>query len=124
MITSSVRSPEPLVSQPSQEAYAELQTAQHRLPNVQMSAPTAPSGEAKPATETKPDEAAPQPASAAPDKPTTSNPATIDVRFRIDQKTQDLTVFLLNRATHEVIRTIPPGEQAKLTPGDLVNLFA
>lgn len=124
MITSSVRSPEPLVSQPSPEAYAEIQTAQHRPPNAQVSAPTPQPGEAKPATETKPDEAAPQPASAAPEKPAASSPATIDLRFRVDQKTQDITVFLLNRATHEVIRTIPPGEQAKLTPGDLVNLFA
>jgi uncharacterized FlaG/YvyC family protein len=124
MITSSVRSPEPMVSQPPQEVYTELQAVQHRPPNAQASAPTPQSGEAKSATETKPDEAKPQPASAAPDKPAAGNPMTIDVRFRIDQKTQDLTVFLLNRATREVIRTIPPGEQAKLTPGDLVNLFA
>ena len=53
-----------------------------------------------------------------------SNPLDVYLRFRIDQKTQDVTVFLLNQQTREVIRTIPPSELAKLKPGDLVNLFA
>jgi uncharacterized FlaG/YvyC family protein len=48
----------------------------------------------------------------------------INLRFRVDQKTQDVTVFLLNQQTREVIRTIPPNELSKLKPGDLVNLFA
>ena len=57
-------------------------------------------------------------------KAAVSSPLDINLRFRIDQKTQDVTVFLLNQHTREVIRTIPPSELAKLKPGDLVNLFA
>ena len=57
-------------------------------------------------------------------KTSAPSPSEINVRFRVDEKTRDVTVFMLNRATREVIRTIPPGELAKLSPGDIVNLFA
>jgi uncharacterized FlaG/YvyC family protein len=50
-------------------------------------------------------------------------PADVGLLFRVNADTQDVTVYLLNRTTQEVIRTIPPNELFKLTPGDLINLF-
>jgi uncharacterized FlaG/YvyC family protein len=117
MITPSVGPAEPVVSQPSTPVYsdnkaAEVQT-QTRVAAVQASAQAVEQAQAKP-------NATPTPAS----KASSTSPLDINLRFRVDQKTKDVTVFMLNQATHEVIRTIPPSELAKLKPGDLVNLFA
>jgi uncharacterized FlaG/YvyC family protein len=88
----------------------------------QASAPEPKPVEVKP-VETQPKSAATLVQEAAKEA-SADSPQDINVRFRIDQKTQDVTVFLLNQQTREVIRTIPPGEISKLKPGDLINLFA
>jgi uncharacterized FlaG/YvyC family protein len=92
-----------------------------REPIVPASAPEAPPAELK-AAELSSKSALTEAHDAA--KETASALPNINVRFRIDEKTNDVTVYLLNQETRQVIRTIPPGEIAKLTPGDLVNLFA
>jgi uncharacterized FlaG/YvyC family protein len=47
----------------------------------------------------------------------------VQMMFQVDEKTKDLTVFILDRSSKEVIRTIPPDEVNKLKAGDLVSLF-
>lgn len=53
-----------------------------------------------------------------------SSSLNVDVLFRVDEQTQARTVIMVNRATKEVVRTIPPEELEKLTPGDLLTLLA
>ncbi len=48
----------------------------------------------------------------------------VTIKFKIDEKTQDVTVYLLDRASRKVVRTIPPEEISRLNPGDLLELFA
>jgi uncharacterized FlaG/YvyC family protein len=50
--------------------------------------------------------------------------SNIYLRFRIDPETNDVTLFVLDRAAKEVVRTIPADELAKLGPGELFELFA
>ena len=114
MLTSSVSPPEPIIGQPPRPVYTEpVVAAQNRATSVQSSPTTPP-----------PAEANPQPVTAQAKQTPGNSPMDINLRFLIDQKTQDLTVFMLNQKTREVIRTIPPNELSKLKPGDLVNLFA
>ncbi len=48
-----------------------------------------------------------------------------DVRlhFRIDPKTNDVTVVLVDKGTERVIRTIPPDKLRELARGELVELL-
>lgn len=48
----------------------------------------------------------------------------ISLVFKVDQQTRELTVFILDRTSRQVVRTIPADEIAKLNPGDLIELFA
>ena len=115
-MTTSVGPTEPIAGQSSIPVYADTKAAEAqsttRAAAVQANAAAAEPAQAK-AT----------PAADA-HKAAGPSPTEINVRFRIDEKTRDVTVFMLNRATREVIRTSPPSELAKLTPGDIVNLFA
>jgi len=51
------------------------------------------------------------------------NSKDVYLRFKVDEKTQDITIYILDRTTREVVRTIPSEELAKLKAGDLVSLF-
>jgi uncharacterized FlaG/YvyC family protein len=42
----------------------------------------------------------------------------------VDEETQQLTVFLVDKATRRVIRSIPASELNKLQAGDLLKLTA
>lgn len=53
-----------------------------------------------------------------------SRQSQISLVFKVDQQTRDLTVYILDRASRQVVRTIPADEIAKLNPGDLLELFA
>ncbi len=46
------------------------------------------------------------------------------LEFQVDESSKDVTVYILDRASHEVVRTIPPEELNNLNPGDLLQLFA
>ena len=83
----------------------------------------APAAQAKPA-EAKTKAAAAQTKEAAQKAGAAGSPLDISTRFSVDAQTQALTVTVVNQRTREVIRTIPPEEQSRLKPGDLLNLFA
>ncbi len=51
-----------------------------------------------------------------------SGPLT-DLKFKIDEKTKDVTILILDRETRKVVRSIPPEEISKLEPGELLELF-
>ena len=53
-----------------------------------------------------------------------SMPANIGLKFRIDDETNEVTVFVIDRDSRQVLRTIPPEEIRNLQAGDLVELFA
>jgi uncharacterized FlaG/YvyC family protein len=62
-------------------------------------------------------------------EPTPSTPQPVlngDVRlkFIVDSKTNDVTVLVLDKASRQIIRTIPTDELKNLTQGDLVTIFA
>jgi uncharacterized FlaG/YvyC family protein len=50
--------------------------------------------------------------------------ADIRLRFQVDPKTNDVTVFLINRETHNVVRTIPAQELKDMPQGRLFEFFA
>ena len=53
-------------------------------------------------------------------------PRTSDVvlRFNVDHDTHEVTVYIMDRASRQIIRTIPPDELSKLKAGDLIELMA
>jgi uncharacterized FlaG/YvyC family protein len=69
-------------------------------------------GEHQPADETR------QP------RPEKSLPSDIRLKYQVDEKTKDVTLLVLDRASHEVIRAIPPEAMTKMDPGELLELFA
>jgi uncharacterized FlaG/YvyC family protein len=50
--------------------------------------------------------------------------ADFTLEFQVDESSKDVTVYILDRSSHEVVRTIPPEELNHLNPGDLLQLFA
>lgn len=58
-------------------------------------------------------------------KASVSNPiANFSLEFQVDDTTNDVTIYVVDRASHEVVRTIPPEELNNLNPGDLLQMFA
>jgi len=53
-----------------------------------------------------------------------SNFSEVSLQFRIDEKTKDVTVFVVDRNSKRVLRSIPASELAKLQAGDLLKLTA
>ena len=50
--------------------------------------------------------------------------ADVSIHFRVDEDTNNVTIFLVDRATKKVLRSIPAGEMQKLQIGDLLKLTA
>jgi hypothetical protein len=48
----------------------------------------------------------------------------VRLKFIVDAKTNDVTVLVLDKASRQIIRTIPTDELKNLTRGDLVTIFA
>jgi len=48
----------------------------------------------------------------------------VQLKFKVDSETNDVTILILDRDSHRVIRTIPAEEISKLKEGELVELFA
>ena len=46
------------------------------------------------------------------------------LRFQVNEDLHNVTVYVVDRATKKVVRTIPPDEANKLQTGDLVTLLA
>lgn len=51
-------------------------------------------------------------------------PSNVSIHFRLDDQTNDLTVFVVDRKTKRVLRSIPASELHKLQAGDLLKLTA
>ena len=52
------------------------------------------------------------------------NLKNVSIHFRVDDETGQLTVFLVDRASRRVLRSIPASELHKLQAGDLLKLTA
>jgi hypothetical protein len=46
----------------------------------------------------------------------------VAIRFRVDRQTNNVTVFIVDRVSKRVLRSIPPEEVGKLHAGDLLEL--
>ena len=64
----------------------------------------------------------PEAKSAASDKKTNSR--STDVRFRVEEDSNDVTILLVDRLSNKVVRTIPPEAIKKLPPGELFQYSA
>ena len=53
-----------------------------------------------------------------------SSGQNISLRFQVDDKTNDVTIFVVDHQAQKVLRTIPPGEMSTLSPGELLKLSA
>ena len=53
-----------------------------------------------------------------------SNGSNVSIHFRVDEKTNDLTVFVVDRKSKKVIRSIPANELSKLSAGELLKISA
>jgi uncharacterized FlaG/YvyC family protein len=63
-------------------------------------------------------------ADASPEANVVNPLADFTLEFQVDESSKDVTVYILDRASKEVVRTIPPEELNNLNPGDLLQLFA
>ncbi len=52
------------------------------------------------------------------------NASNIALQFRVDEKTKDVTVFVVDKASKKVLRSIPASELAKLGAGELLKMTA
>ncbi|MCL4559619.1 MAG: flagellar protein FlaG [Chloroflexi bacterium] len=50
--------------------------------------------------------------------------ADIRLKFLVDSQSNEVTVFIIDRASQRVLRTIPSEELTHLREGDLIELFA
>ena len=48
----------------------------------------------------------------------------ISIHFRVDDETNDVTIFLVDRKTKKVLRSIPASELQKMQVGDILKLTA
>lgn len=48
--------------------------------------------------------------------------ANVSIHFRVNDETNDVTVFLVDRQSRKVLRSIPASELQKLQIGDLLKL--
>jgi uncharacterized FlaG/YvyC family protein len=56
--------------------------------------------------------------------PVVNNMTDSYLKFKVDPKTNTITVFVLDKTSKKIIRTIPPEELGKMASGDLLELFA
>jgi uncharacterized FlaG/YvyC family protein len=80
---------------------------------VAVTRPTAPDETEKPA-ERPPEQKAQLPVSQS----------DVVLKFQVNDETKEITVFLVDRASKKVLRSIPPDEVTKLKPGELLRLSA
>lgn len=59
-----------------------------------------------------------------PSTPTQPRTSDVVLRFNVDRETHEVTVYIMDRASRQIIRTIPPDELSKLKAGDLLELMA
>lgn len=54
----------------------------------------------------------------------TSKLSDVSPRYRVDQETGDVFVYMVDPASKKVLRTIPISELAKMSNSEIVNLTA
>ncbi len=59
-----------------------------------------------------------------PGSPPQPRNADVVLRFNVDRDTREVTVYVMDRASRQVLRTIPPDELNNLKAGDLIELLA
>jgi uncharacterized FlaG/YvyC family protein len=47
-----------------------------------------------------------------------------NLKFQVDEKTHEVTIMIMDRATNKVITTIPPDKIKDVPPGDLLQYLA
>jgi hypothetical protein len=52
------------------------------------------------------------------------NWASVSLHFRVDDETREVTVFVVDRQSRRVLRSIPAAELARLQTGELLSLTA
>jgi uncharacterized FlaG/YvyC family protein len=52
------------------------------------------------------------------------SPSNVSIHFRLNEETNELTVFVVDRQTKRVLRSIPTSELQKLQAGELLKLTA
>ena len=104
-------------SKPGAPAQAKVTTQGQADTSAQVEASVA----AKPAAQPEP-----KPARSDDEKSTlpVGNGSDITIHFRVDEDTKDLTVFLVDRKSKRVLRSIPANELNNLSAGDLLKLTA
>lgn len=63
-------------------------------------------------------------AKARPEVKSSNSLENISIHFRVDEATNDITIFLVDRKSHKVLRSIPADELQKMQIGDLLKLTA
>jgi uncharacterized FlaG/YvyC family protein len=53
-----------------------------------------------------------------------TNISDVFLRFKVDEDTSNITVYVIDRETRRVLRSIPPEEMNKIQAGDLLELLA
>ena len=53
-----------------------------------------------------------------------NNDSNVGLKFRVNAKTKDVTVFVVDRNSKRILRSIPADELAKMQAGDLLKLTA
>jgi uncharacterized FlaG/YvyC family protein len=67
----------------------------------------------------------PQPETKAkPEVKSSNSLENISLHFRVDEETNNVTIFLVDRKSHKVLRSIPAAELQKMQIGDLLKLTA
>lgn len=53
-----------------------------------------------------------------------STTGEVFLKFQVNKETNEVTVYVVDRTSRRVLRTIPPEEMSKLQAGDLLELLA
>jgi uncharacterized FlaG/YvyC family protein len=53
-----------------------------------------------------------------------STTGEVFLKFQVNKENNEVTVYVVDRASRRVLRTIPPEEMSKLQAGDLLELLA
>ncbi len=58
------------------------------------------------------------------DLPISNKTGNLTIRFSVDEKTKDVTLFIIDKASKRVLRSIPSEDLNKMQAGDLLQLLA
>ncbi len=103
----------------SYEIYQVNQSREAADPSTAVNAASQPE-KAKTAPPARPEKSEEKP----PDASLPVTTSDILMKFNVDEKTHDITIYLIDRASKSIIRTIPANEVNKLKAGDLLRLLA